>query len=101
VEAGMIRSFGDSGTEDIFHGRPSKKARSTLPRHLHETASIKMDWLDVAQNLEDLRVPPSNHLETLSGELKGYWSIRINKQYRIIFQWAGDAASNVSITDYH
>lgn len=97
----MIQSFGDSGTEDIFHGTQSKKARSVLPGHLHETALTKLDWIDGAQELEDLRAPPSNRLEALSGDLKGYWSIRINKQYRIIFQWNGDAATKVRIMDYH
>ncbi|MCB1116508.1 MAG: type II toxin-antitoxin system RelE/ParE family toxin [Chlamydiia bacterium] len=97
----MIRSFADQETEDIFHGRRSKKALKRLSVSLWRIAYRKLTMLEAAGNLDDLKVPPSNHLEKLKGSLKGYCSIRINDQWRIIFLWEDKVATNVQIIDYH
>jgi proteic killer suppression protein len=97
----MIRSFKDEGTEDIFNGRGTRKARRACPSSLWRIASRKLEMLDSAEQLEDLRVPIGNRLEALSGNRKGQHSIRINEQFRICFVWAGDGPSNVEIVDYH
>jgi toxin HigB-1 len=96
----MITSFGDKGTSDPFHGIPSRYARK-LPGQIHELALYKLDVLNAAQALDDLRSPPGNRLETLKGELKGFYSIRINSQWRIIFRWVESSATDVQILDYH
>lgn len=97
----MIQSFGDEGTKDIYDGNNTKRARKKLDSSLHEVACRKLDMIDVAHNLNDLKVPPSNHLETLKGKLKNYYSIRINDQYRIIFSWGPRGPESVEIIDYH
>ena len=97
----MIQSFGKQGTADIYSGLATRQARRTLPVVLHEVARRKLDWLDNAASLEDLRVPPGNHLEPLRGDRAGYWSVRINRQYRIVFRWTAGNASDVEIVDYH
>ncbi|MFI5334677.1 MAG: type II toxin-antitoxin system RelE/ParE family toxin [Chlamydiales bacterium] len=97
----MIQSFADEGTEDIYHGINSGKARRTLPHNLVRIAMRKLDSLDAATRLDDLRIPPSNHLEALSKDLKGYHSIRINDQYRIVFKWTQTGIEEVKISDYH
>lgn len=93
----MIKSFGDSETEKIRNGQQSRK----LPVTIQNVARRKLRMINNAQNLNDLRVPPPNHLEKLAGNLAGLHSIRINKQYRIIFTWDEDNAYAVEITDYH
>lgn len=97
----MIRSFGDDATQDIFDGTNSKKARKSLDSALFPIARRKLDMIDAATNLNDIRIPPSNHLEALKGNLKGWHSIRINDQYRIVFCWTDEGAEEVKITDYH
>ena len=98
----MIVSFKDSRTNDIYHGLNTKKAR-TIPRKVWPLAQRKLDMLEAAHVVEDLRVPPGNHLELLVGALAGRWSIRINRQYRIVFEFddTTHSASEVHITDYH
>jgi proteic killer suppression protein len=96
----MITSFGNKGTSDLFHGISSRYARE-LPGQIHELALYKLDVLNAAQALDDLRSPPGNRLETLKGELKGFYSIRINSQWRIIFRWVESSATDVQILDYH
>ena len=96
----MITSFGDKGTSDLFHGITSRRARK-LPSQIHKLALYKLDVLNAAQVLDDLRSPPGNRLEPLKGELKGFYSIRINSQWRIIFRWAEGSATDVQIVDYH
>ena len=93
----MIQTFKDKETEKIFNGEYSKK----LPSNIQERAFVKLTMLDAAEKIDDLRVPPSNMLESLSGNRKGQWSIRINHQYRICFVWNEDKANNVEIVDYH
>ena len=97
----MIKSFKDEGTEAIFNGRGSKKARKTCPAQLWSVASRKLDQLDSAEQIEDLKVPPGNRLEFLSGNRRGQYSIRINEQYRICFTWSEGSPSDVEIVDYH
>lgn len=96
----MILSFADKATEDLFHGENSKDARF-LPRELWKVAARKLDMVQAAHELLDLRSPPGNRLEALKGRLAGFYSIRINDQYRIVFKWTGPGAEKVQVTDYH
>lgn len=99
----LIISFADKETEDIFNGVNSKKARKRLHSVLWEKAQTKLDMINRAHRLDDLKVPPNNKLEKLERDLTGKHSIRINDQYRIIFKWDPErhSASEVKITDYH
>ena len=97
----MIRSFGDVGTEDIFNGRNTKAARRSCPRNLWEVAARKLEQLDSAESLDDLRVPPGNRLEALTGNRRGQFSVRINSQYRICFTWTEAGPDAVEVVDYH
>lgn len=97
----MIRSFADIGTEDVFNGRNTKAARKTCPETLWSVARRKLDSLDYAVRLDDLRFPPGNRLETLKGARKNEHSIRINAQYRICFRWTDSGPEHVVIEDYH
>ena len=96
----MITSFGDKATSDLFHGVSSRHVRK-LPTQIHELALYKLDVLNAAQLLGDLRSPPGNRLESLKGNLKGFSSIRINSQWRIIFRWVENSAIDVQVVDYH
>lgn len=96
----MIRSFKDPGTEDIFNGHNTRSARKTCPQGLWPVAARKLDLLDSVTTLTELRVPPGNRLEALTGDRQGQYSIRINDQYRICFVWA-DEPDDVEIVDYH
>ena len=96
----MIASFGDRATEDLFHNRPSNRVRR-FPREILDLALVKMDLLNGAASLLDLRSPPGNRLEALKGDLKGYHSIRINDQWRLVFRWEGNNGQEVKLTDYH
>jgi len=97
----MIRSSKDTGTEDLFYGRETKAARKTLPMELRHQASKKLDALDSAAILDDLRVPPGNRLEALRGDRRGQHSIRVNDQYRIRFRWTDSGPEDVEVVDYH
>jgi proteic killer suppression protein len=97
----VIQSFKNAATEDIFNGRNSAAARRLLPQNLRETAFRKLDQLDVAAMLEDLRVLPGNRLEALKADREGQHSISINNQYRICFKWAEIGPEEVEIVDYH
>ena|SRR6267154_3737862 len=96
----MIASFGDAATRDIADGIDSKSARS-VPKAIWNVARRKLDYLHAAHDVMDLSAPPGNRLEKLAGELKGFWSIRVNDQYRIVFKWAQSNADDVRIVDYH
>ena len=96
----MIKTFKNVGSEDIFNGNNTVEARKTCPQYLWRIAFRKLDQLDSATSLADLRVPPGNHLETMKGNRKNSYSIRINKQYRICFIW-DDEPDEVEIVDYH
>lgn len=97
----MIQSFADDATEDIFNGINSKRARKKIDFFLFSVAFRKLDMLDSAHELNDLKMPPGNRLELLKGNLKGKHSIRINDQYRIVFFWGIQGPENVEIIDYH
>jgi toxin HigB-1 len=96
----MIISFSDKATADLYHGRATRRVRRFLPS-LKQPALRKLDMLDAADILNDLREPPGNHLEALKGNLDGYYSIRVNDQWRIVFKWKDNNAYEVSLTDYH
>ncbi|MHB8731484.1 MAG: type II toxin-antitoxin system RelE/ParE family toxin [bacterium] len=93
----MIRSFQDRDTEAVFQRERSRKFAPDVQRR----GLIKLDMLDAAESLDDLRVPPGNRLEKLSGDRKGQFSIRINDQWRICFMWTDGDAYEVEIVDYH
>jgi proteic killer suppression protein len=97
----MIKSFKNKATEDIFNGKSSKVAMRLCPQNIWRIAFRKLDQLDSALTLDELRIPPGNKLEALSGDRKGQYSIRINSQYRICFTWSEDGPLEIEITDYH
>jgi proteic killer suppression protein len=97
----MIRSFRGVGSEDIFNGRVTRVARQTLPQALWRVAVRKLEALDSAEALEDLRVPPGNRLELLKADRAGQHSIRINDRFRICFRWTEAGPENVEVVDYH
>jgi proteic killer suppression protein len=97
----VIRSFGDKATEDLFNGVDSKAARQLLPSQLWRQGRRKLEAVDQAGALDDLRVPPGNRLERLKGDRSGQHSIRINDQYRICFVWSDGGADAVEVVDYH
>jgi proteic killer suppression protein len=93
----MVKSFGNKETEKIWNGIRSKK----LPNEIQDVARRKLRMINNAQDVNDLRIPPANRLEKLKGELKEYYSIRINNQWRITFQWINNDAYEIRIVDYH
>jgi toxin HigB-1 len=96
----MITSFGDRATEDIYHGRPTVRARR-FPAEILDLALVKLDMLNAAFTLSDFASPPGNRLEALRGELKGLHSIRVNDQWRLVFRWQGNSARDVWLMDYY
>ena len=96
----MIESFADGATEALFHGRGGSRVRR-IPEQVRERAVRRLDMLNAAVSLQDLRSPPGNHLERLRGELRGLYSIRVNEQWRIVFRWESGSAFGVRIVDYH
>ena len=93
----MIKSFADAETEKVFHRQFSKK----LPADIQSVALRKLRMINNANALNDLRSPPANRLEKLSGNREGQHSIRINDQYRLCFVWDNGNACDVTIVDYH
>jgi len=93
----MILSFGDKETEQIYSGIRVKQ----LPLEIQTIGRRKLRMLNNSQTINDLKIPPSNRLEKLGGKLNDYYSIRINDQWRIIFQWVEGQSENVKIVDYH
>ena len=93
----MIISFGNSETGQVWLGNRAKK----LPIEVQNIGRRKLRMLNNSVNVADLRIPPANRLEKLSGKLKDFYSIRINNQWRIIFKWNAGNASDVEIIDYH
>ena len=93
----MIKTFRDKETEQLFLRHFSR----CFSPNLHRAAWKKLAMLDAAEQLDDLRVPPGNRLEKLSGNCAGEYSLRINDQWRICFRWREGNASDVEITDYH
>lgn len=93
----MIKSFGDKESEKIWNGIRSKK----LPNEIQDVARRKLRMINNAHDANDLRIPPANRLEKLKGDLQESYSIRINNQWRIIFQWINNDAYEIRIVDYH
>jgi proteic killer suppression protein len=96
----MIVSFGDRATEGLYHNRPTSRARR-LPQDVVGLAVVKLDMLNGSAAVLDLRSPPGNRLEALKGDLKGFRSIRVNDQWRLVFRWEGNNALDVRLMDYH
>ena len=97
----MILSFLNQGTEDVFNGKNTQQARKVCPASINRVAVRKLDQINAATILDDLRAPPNNRLESLLGDRLGQHSIWINDQYRICFIWSDAGASQVEIVDYH
>lgn len=93
----MIRTFKDKSASAIFRGEFVKN----MDRQIQQRAREKLKYLDAAGNLRDLMIPPSNQFESLWGDRKGQYSIRINKQWRVCFKWKEGDAFEVEIADYH
>jgi len=93
----MIISFGTKDTEQIWLGERVKR----IPNEIQHIARRKLRMINNSQNINDLRIPPANRLEKLSGDLKNFYSIRINDQWRIIFKWNNGNALEIKILDYH
>ena len=96
-----IRSFKNKGTEDVNYGRFSKDALKILPKELHRKAQIKLARLGAMTSLQDLQEIRGNRFEKLKGDRAGFWSLRINDQWRIVFRWQGQDALDVQVIDYH
>ena len=96
----MIINFKSQATQDIYDGISSKEARK-IPLTIWKVAQRKLDMINAALNITDLRVPPGNKLEALKTDLEGFHSVHINDQYRIIFRFKDSNAYDVEITDYH
>ena len=96
----MIAGFGDKATEALYHGVRSKQVL-LFPPDVARVALRRLDVLNAAKQLLDLQSPPGNRLESLRGDLKGYYSIRVNDQWRVIFRWSGSNARDVRLIDYH
>ena len=96
----MIRSFADAGTADVYYGRDTKIARR-LPKPLWPVIRRKLDALHRARAIQDLRLPAGNRLEALKGDRSGCYSVRVNEQYRITFQFEGGFVDAVTCEDYH
>ncbi len=96
----MIETFGNALAEDLFDDKRTKATRA-FPPELRRAARRKLLYLHDATELRDLRVPPGNRLEGLKGNWKGFHSIRVNDQWRVIFQWKNGNAFDVQVVDYH
>lgn len=97
----MIQSFKNQATEDLFNGKATKAALKLIPRNLWTIVSRKLDQIDSVVRLNELRVPPGNHLEALKKDRQGQHSIRINDQYRVCFKWTESGPKDVEVADYH
>jgi len=97
----MIRSFKNTGTEDVFDGVASKTARKCCPQSIWPAARRKLDQINRIQEVTELQIPPGNRLELLKGNRENQYSIRINQQYRVCFIWKEGQAYELEITDYH
>lgn len=93
----MVRSFADKKTKEIFEGLLVKN----IQPELQKKALRRLRYIDAAQRIEDLMVPPSNKLEKKKGDLKEFYAIWVNTQFRIIFRWEDGSAHDVELVDYH
>jgi toxin HigB-1 len=97
----VIQSFKNQATEDLFNGKATKAALKLIPRNLWNVVTRKLDQIDSVVTLNELRVPPGNHLEALKKDRQSQHSIRINDQYRVCFKWTESGPRDVEVTDYH
>ncbi len=93
----MIKTFADNRTESLFKTAQSRR----FPQDIIKRALTRLVWLDTAICIDDLKIPPSNHLEKLKGDREGQYSIRVNNQYRVCFVFENGNAFDVEIVDYH
>lgn len=96
----VVVTFGDRATEDLFHGIRSARVRR-FPSEILTAARRRLDQLAAAVRVEDMRIPPGNRLEALRGDLAGYYSVRVNDQWRVVFRWTESGPADVRLTDYH
>jgi toxin HigB-1 len=96
----VIATFADNATADLFHGLDTARVKK-LPQEVKKVGPRKLDMINAAAKLDDLKAPPGNRLEALKGNLAGYHSIRVNQQWRIVFKWKDGAAHEVKLDDYH
>ena len=96
----MISSFGDETTADIYHGNDTKSARR-IRRELRRRIQHRLDLLNACTSIEDLRIPPANRLEKLRGDRAGFYRIRVNQPYRIVFRFVNGKCEQVRCIDYH
>ena len=96
----MISSFGDETIADIYHGNDTKSARR-IRRELWSRIQHKLDLLNACTSIEDLRIPPANRLQKLHGDRVGFYRIRVNQQYRIVFRFVNGKCAEVRCIDYH
>jgi len=96
----VIRSFGDKRTADVFHGHATREV-TRLDAALLKATVRKLDMMVATSQVQDLRAPPGNRLEALQGDLEGWFSIRVNDQWRLVFRWVEGAALDVKLVDYH
>jgi len=96
----MFRPFGSKSTEDFYHGRSTTQS-GKIAAVIRPQALRKLDMLNAAATVEDLKSPPGNRLEKLSGDLQGFHSVRVNQQWRLVFRWVDGVAEVAEIVDYH
>ena len=96
----MIASFGNKATDELYHGHHTARTRK-IPSDVAKVTCRKLDLIEAADRLNDLASPPGNRLEALKGDRRGFYSIRVNDQWRIVFRWIQDSAHDVELTDYH
>jgi len=96
----VIKSFKDDVTQDLFNGTKTRQARK-IPQSLWPVVRRKLDAINHANTVDDLLSPPGNRLERLAGDLKGFLSVRVNNQYRVIFRFENGEANDVQVLDYH
>jgi toxin HigB-1 len=97
----VIKSFKDAATEDVFNDHRSRTARRVCPEQIWRVVRRKLEQIDSVEDLRLLNIPPANRLEALKGDRKGFHSVRINEQYRVVFRWTPAGAEDVEIVDYH
>jgi toxin HigB-1 len=96
----MIRNFKGKTAQDIFDGALSRASRK-VPVDLHDKVRRLFDQINASTNIETLRVPPGNNLDKLKGNLRNYWSVRVNMKWRVIFKWENSEALDIDVLDYH
>lgn len=101
ITRGVIRSFADAATEDLFNGVDSRRARAACPRELWPVVRRKLTQLNRVRELRELAVPPGNRLAALAGTRRRQHSVRVNRQYRVCFRWEDGYADEGGVTDYH